>query len=78
MHPHLLRHAAASLMSDAGVRLEDIADTLGHRSVAVTADIYRHPINATRTGHLAAMTALTALTNANGETGNPAQSPRVE
>lgn len=75
MHPHLLRHAAASLMSDAGVRLEDIADTLGHRSVAVTADIYRHPINATRTGHLAAMTA---LTNANGETGNPAQSPRVE
>ena len=75
MHPHLLRHAAASLMSDAGVRLEDIADTLGHRSVTVTADIYRHPINATRTGHLAAMTA---LTNADGETGNPAQSPRVE
>jgi integrase len=41
MHPHLLRHAAASLMSDAGVRLEDIADTLGHRSVTITADIYR-------------------------------------
>jgi integrase len=59
MHPHLLRHAAASLMSDAGVRLEDIADTLGHRSVTITADIYRHPINATRTGHLDAMTALT-------------------
>ena len=59
MHPHLLRHAAASLMSDAGVRLEDIADTLGHRSVTITADIYRHPMNATRTGHLAAMTALT-------------------
>jgi len=61
LHPHLLRHAAASLMSGAGDRLEDIADTLGHRSVTVTADIYRHPIADTRTGHLQAMTALTEI-----------------
>ncbi len=27
VHPHLLRHAAASLLSEAGVRIEDIADT---------------------------------------------------
>ncbi len=44
VHPHLLRHAAASLLSEAGVRIEDIADTLGHRSIAVTADVYRHPL----------------------------------
>jgi hypothetical protein len=43
VHPHQLRHATASLLSDAGVPLEDIADTLGHRSVTITADIYCHP-----------------------------------
>ncbi|MGQ0630467.1 MAG: tyrosine-type recombinase/integrase [Sporichthyaceae bacterium] len=60
VHPHLLRHAAASLLSATGVPLEDISDTLGHRSIAVTAEIYRHPIAPVRSGHLAAMTALTA------------------
>lgn len=60
LHPHLLRHAAASLLSAAGVRLEDISDTLGHRSVSVTAEIYRHPVAPIRAGHLAAITALTA------------------
>lgn len=60
VHPHLFRHAAASLLSAAGVRLEDISDTLGHRSVAVTAEIYRHPNAPVRSGHVAAMTALTA------------------
>jgi integrase len=58
VHPHLLRHAAASLMSDAGVSIEQISDTLGHRSINVTAEIYRHPINPIRTGHLAAMNQL--------------------
>jgi len=57
LHPHLLRHAAASLLSDAGVPLEDISDTLGHRSVTVTANAYRHPIAPVRTGHMAAMSA---------------------
>ena len=58
IHPHLLRHAAASLLSAAGVPLEDIADTLGHRSVTVTAEIYRHPIAPIRSGHLEAMSAV--------------------
>lgn len=58
VHPHMLRHAAASLMSAAGVHLEDIADTLGHRSVTVTADVYRHPIGAVRRGHLGALISL--------------------
>jgi integrase len=58
VHPHQLRHATASLLSDAGVPLEDIADTLGHRSVTITADIYRHPLQSVRTRHVHAMTAL--------------------
>lgn len=63
LHPHLLRHATASLLSASGVRLEDIADTLGHRSVTITADIYRHPIAPIRTAHINAMTALTDVTD---------------
>ena len=59
LHPHLLRHATASLLSAAGVPLEDISDTLGHKSISVTAEIYRHPIAPVRSGHKAAMAALT-------------------
>lgn len=33
LHPHLLRHAAASLLSAAGVSLEEISDLLGRRRV---------------------------------------------
>ncbi|HEY8717990.1 site-specific integrase, partial [Pengzhenrongella sp.] len=58
LHPHMLRHAAASLLSSAGVPIEDIADTLGHSSISVTADIYRHPIAPVRSGHMAAMNQL--------------------
>ncbi|WP_165372803.1 site-specific integrase [Pengzhenrongella frigida] len=58
LHPHMLRHAAASLLSAAGVPIEDISDTLGHRSVAVTAEIYRHPIAPIRSGHMIAMNQL--------------------
>jgi integrase len=59
IHPHLLRHATVSLLSAAGVPLEDISDVLGHRSPTVTADIYRHPISPTRSAHVVAMSALT-------------------
>ena len=58
LHPHMLRHAAASLLSAAGVPIEDISDTLGHRSVSVTAEMYRHPIAPVRSGHMVAMNQL--------------------
>ena len=58
VHPHMLRHATASLLSATGVPIEDIADTLGHRSITVTAEIYRHPIAPVRSGHMAAMNQL--------------------
>ena len=54
----MLRHATASLLSATGVPIEDIADTLGHRSITVTAEIYRHPIAPIRSGHMIAMNQL--------------------
>ena len=39
---HDLRHAAASLMLSAGVPLKVVSETLGHASIAITADVYAH------------------------------------
>lgn len=58
MHPHVLRHATASLLSAAGVPLEQIADVLGHRSPTITADVYRHPLTPTRDHHVTVMTTI--------------------
>jgi integrase len=58
LHPHVLRHAAASLLSDHEIPLERIADLLGHRSPTITADIYRHPISELRTTHVDVMTQI--------------------
>lgn len=41
-HPHELRHSTASLLSAAGVPLEEIADVLGHVNTRVTSSTYRH------------------------------------
>lgn len=41
-HPHELRHSTASLLSAAGVPLEEVADVLGHASTRVTSATYRH------------------------------------
>lgn len=57
--PHLLQHAAASLLSAAGVPLEENSDLLGHRSITVTAEVYRHPLSPVRSGHLDAIADLT-------------------
>jgi len=42
VHPHKLRHTAASLMIDAGVPIEIVSKVLGHRSIRTTLDIYGH------------------------------------
>jgi integrase len=39
---HDLRHTAATLMLGAGVPLKLVSETLGHSSIAVTADVYAH------------------------------------
>jgi integrase len=43
-HPHELRHSAASILSAAGVPIEQIADVLGHAGTRTTSAVYRHLI----------------------------------
>lgn len=51
----LARHSAASLMSAAGVPLEEIADTLGHSSTRMLEKHYRHQIRPSLGAHVAVM-----------------------
>jgi integrase len=44
-HPHELRHSSASLLSAAGVPIEQISDVLGHEGPRTTAAVYRHLVN---------------------------------
>ena len=43
-HAHEGRHTAVSIMSSNGVPLQDISDTVSHKSTHVTATLYRHVI----------------------------------
>jgi len=42
--PRELRHSFVSLLSDSGVRIEDIADLCGHSGTTVTEQVYRHQL----------------------------------
>ena len=41
---HEGRHTAASIMSSNGVPIQEISDTVGHKSTHVTETVYRHVI----------------------------------
>jgi integrase len=43
--PRELRHSFASVLSEAGVDIEDIADAMGHINSTVTREVYRHQIS---------------------------------
>jgi integrase len=43
-HAHEGCHTAVSIMSHNGVPIQDIADTVGHKSTHVTETVYRHVI----------------------------------
>jgi alkylation response protein AidB-like acyl-CoA dehydrogenase len=43
-HAHEGRHTAVSIMSSNGVRIQEISDTMGHKSTHVTETVYRHVI----------------------------------
>ncbi len=45
--PNLLRHTAASLMADAGMPIEQVADQLGHRDLRMLQRHYRHRLRPT-------------------------------
>jgi integrase len=57
-HPHELRHSAASLLSAAGVPIEQISDVLGHEGPRTTAAVYRHLVNPSVSAGKAPMDAL--------------------
>lgn len=48
--PNMLRHTAASLMSDSGVPLEKVADQLGHKDTRMASLHYRHRVRPTVDG----------------------------
>ncbi|MEQ1698922.1 MAG: tyrosine-type recombinase/integrase [Ilumatobacteraceae bacterium] len=50
--PYALRHSAASLMSEAGVPIERIADQLGHDGTRMGLLVYRHAVKPTVAGGL--------------------------
>ncbi|MFP2990325.1 tyrosine-type recombinase/integrase [Mycobacterium intracellulare] len=54
---HTLRHSAAVGMLESGVHIKQVADLLGHSSIAVTGDVYGHGSD---DGARAAVTALAA------------------
>jgi integrase len=57
-HAHEGRHTAVSIMSSNGVPLQEISDTVGHKSTHVTETVYRHVIvPAIRGGSLTPWTA---------------------
>jgi integrase len=43
-HAHEGRHTAVSIMSPNGVPIQEISDTVGHKSTHVTETVYRHVI----------------------------------
>lgn len=45
---HDLRHRAASLMLAGGVPMRAVMETLGHSSIALTADTYSHVMDEVR------------------------------
>jgi integrase len=55
VHPHKLRHTAASLMIDAGVPIEIVSKVLGHKSIRTTLDVYGHLLDNGRGAAASAM-----------------------
>ena len=43
-HAHEGRRTAVSIMSSSGVPIQEISDTVGHKSTHVTETVYRHVI----------------------------------
>jgi integrase len=66
-HPHELRHSWVSILSDAGVDLEDISDAAGHVTSALTRSVYRHQLADKITKATAAMDRIVNLGEVSGQ-----------
>ena len=62
-HAHEGRHTAVSIMSSNGVPLQEISDTVGHKSTHVTETVYRHEIRPALTTGATAMNKILAASN---------------
>ena len=66
-HPHETRHTWVSVLSDAGVDIEDIANAAGHVTSSVTRNVYRHQLADKLTRASAAMDAILHPGEVSGE-----------
>jgi integrase len=74
-HAHEGRHTAVSIMSSNGVPLQEISDTVGHKSTHVTETVYRHVIVPAIRGGATVMDAVFGdADNAGNEDGRPGTS----
>jgi integrase len=55
---HELRRTCASLIADAGVPAENIANVLGHRDIRTTLGTYRHAISPSIGSHVDSMNSI--------------------
>jgi integrase len=68
--PRELRHSFVSLMSDAGVPLEEIARLVGHGSTKVTETVYRKQLRPVLTGGTQVMDTLFELSTQQADAGD--------
>jgi integrase len=72
-HAHEGRHTAVSIMSHNGVPIQEISDTVGHKSTHVTETVYRHVIvPAIRGGATVMDDVFGDLSNGDDQPGNAA------
>ncbi len=57
-HPHEMRHSCASILAAAGIPIQDIADVLGHATLRMISEVYRHRIVASAAGAVGPMERL--------------------
>jgi integrase len=65
--PRELPHSFVSLMSAGGVRIEDIADLVGHAGTRVTEAVYRHQLRPVLLSGASAMDQIFGQTEARSE-----------
>jgi integrase len=73
-HAHEGRHTAVSIMSSNGVPIQEISDTVGHKSTHVTETVYRHVIVPAIRGGATVMDDVFGDEDTNEENGGHAKS----